>query len=146
LELSQRAIGKSLSDSVVVASDRSLHASRLEGWPYGHFRTIIIDECRRSAATTYRKELEHFSQGKVLGITAMPNRSDQRSLGEIFEEIVFEIGLLDLIEQGYLAPIRVETLPCRLTWRVSGLTLAVISISPKPAESWRHIWTHLPQD
>src|SRR5262244_1437176 len=49
-----------------------------------------------------------------LGITATPDRSDQRSLGEIFEEIAFEIELSELIEQGYLAPIRVETLPLQI--------------------------------
>src|SRR5215472_8593570 len=65
--------------------------------------------------------LEHFSQGRVLGITAMPDRSDQRSLGEIFEEIAFEIELSELIEQGYLAPIRVETLPLSINLDGVGL-------------------------
>ena len=45
--------------------------------------------------------------------TATPDRSDQRSLGEIFQEIAFEIGLPELIEQRYLAPICVETLPLK---------------------------------
>ena len=74
----------SLSDAVVVASVQSLHAARLERWPPDQ------------------------------GITATPDRSDQRSLGEIFEEIAFEIELPQLIEDGYLAPILVETLPLKI--------------------------------
>jgi superfamily II DNA or RNA helicase len=60
-------------------------------------------------APTYLAILKHFSKAKVLGITATPDRSDQRSLGEIFQEIAFEIELPELIEQGYLASICVET-------------------------------------
>jgi superfamily II DNA or RNA helicase len=92
-----------LSDAVVVGSIQTLHAARLQKWPRAHFKTIIIDECHRSAATTYRRVLEHFEAAKVLGITATPDRTDQRSLGEIFEEIAFEIGLPESIEQGFLA-------------------------------------------
>ena len=110
-----------LSDPVVVASVQTLHAARLEKWPAAHFKTIIIDECHRSAAITYRRVLEHFDRAKVLGITATPDRTDQRSLGEIFEEIAFEIGLPKLIEQGYLAPIRVETLPLKIDLAGVGL-------------------------
>jgi superfamily II DNA or RNA helicase len=110
-----------LADSVVVASVQSLHATRLEKWPAAHFKTIIIDECHRSASATYLRVIEHFNQAKLLGITATPDRSDQRSLGEIFEEIAFEIGLPELIEQGYLAPIRVETLPLKIDLSSVGL-------------------------
>jgi superfamily II DNA or RNA helicase len=103
-----------LLDCVVIGSVQTLRETRLERWPEAHFKTVIIDEAHRSAALTYRRILEHFSDAKVLGVTATPDRSDQRSLGEIFEEIAFEIGLPELIEQGYLAPIRVETLPLKI--------------------------------
>ena len=112
----------SLADSVVVvASVQSLHTTRLEKWPPTHFKTIVVDECHRSMARSYRAILEHFTAAKTLGITATPDRSDQRSLGEIFEEIAFEIGLPELIEQGYLAPIRVETLPLKIDLAGVGL-------------------------
>ena len=77
---------------MVVGSLQTLHVARLERWPAAHFKTIIIDEAHRGMAPTYRRVLEHFDQAKVLGITATPDRTDQRSLGEIFEEIAFEIG------------------------------------------------------
>jgi superfamily II DNA or RNA helicase len=108
-------------DPVVVASVQSLHATRLAQLPQTHFRTIIIDESHRGMAPTYGAILEHFTAAKTLGITATPDRSDQRSLGEIFEEIAFEIGLPELIEQGYLAPIRVETLPFKIDLAGVGL-------------------------
>jgi len=51
-----------LSDPVVVASVQTLHAARLERWPPKRFKTTIIDECHRSAATTYRRVLEHSTK------------------------------------------------------------------------------------
>jgi superfamily II DNA or RNA helicase len=82
---------------------------------------LLVHNCHRSSAPTYRAILEHFSEAKVLGITATPDRSDQRSLGEIFQEIAFEISLPELIEQGYLAKIRVETLPLKIDLSGVGL-------------------------
>ena len=80
-----------------------------------------MDECHRSFTPTYIRILEHFGAAKTLGVTATPDRSDQRSLGEIFEEIAFEIELPQLIGDGYLAPIRVETLPLKIDLAGVGL-------------------------
>ena len=42
----------------------------------------------------------------MLGVTATADRADGRGLADIFEEIVFEVGMLEMIEQGYLANLR----------------------------------------
>jgi superfamily II DNA or RNA helicase len=47
----------------------------------------------------------------VLGVSATPERSDKRHLGKYFENIPYEIGLLDLVKQGWLSPIKVKTVP-----------------------------------
>jgi hypothetical protein len=65
--------------------------------------------------------LERFDQAKVLGITATADRSDRPSSGENFEEIGFEIGLPELIEEGYLPAIWVETLPLKIDLSGVGL-------------------------
>jgi superfamily II DNA or RNA helicase len=88
-----------LSDAVVVGSIQTLHVARLERWPAAHFKTVIIDEATAQRPRPIEEILEQFTRAKVLGITATPDRSDQRWLGG-FEEIAFAIGLPELIEQG----------------------------------------------
>jgi superfamily II DNA or RNA helicase len=61
----------------------------------------------------------------MLGITATPDRGDARNLGRFFEDIAFEIGLVDLIRAGFLCPIKVRTVPVNID--ISN----VLGISPK---------------
>jgi superfamily II DNA or RNA helicase len=106
---------------IVVASVQSLHAKRLAKWERSHFKTAIIDETHRATAATYQGVLNHFDGCKTLGITATPDRADQKSLGAIFEHIAFEIPLIELIQDGYLAPIKVEQIPLKID--LSGVAL-----------------------
>src|SRR5262249_9550490 len=46
--------------------------------------------------------------------TATPDRGDTRNLGRFFEDIAFEIGLIDLIKAGFLCPIKVRTVPVKI--------------------------------
>jgi superfamily II DNA or RNA helicase len=110
-----------LGHRIVVASVASLHQARIAKWPSHYFQTIIIDECHRAAAKSYQNVLNHFDEAKVLGITATPDRNDQKSLGSIFESIAFEIGLIELIEKKWLAPIRVEQIPLKIDLSGVGL-------------------------
>lgn len=72
------------------------------------FDTVIIDEAHRSAARTYRAIIEQVCHDEtlLLGVTATPSRADGIGLDKVYQEIVYQVGLLDLIEQGYLAPLR----------------------------------------
>lgn len=112
--LEQGESRSNLSHRIVVASVASLHQARLAKWPSHYFQTVIIDECHRAAAKSYQNVLNYFNEAKVLGITATPDRADQKSLGTIFESIAFEIGLIELIEKKWLVPIRVEQIPLRI--------------------------------
>lgn len=103
-----------LGHKIVVASVASLHEARLEKWQRDHYSTIIIDECHRSVSKLYQRVLDYFFRAKTLGITATPDRTDQRSLGEVFEHIAFEIGLIGLVRDGWLAPIKTETIPLKI--------------------------------
>jgi len=92
---------------VVVASVQTLaRPRRLAKMPT--FDTVIVDECHRSAAVTYRRILDHVRHQDtlLLGVTATPSRADGIGLDEIYEEIVHEVGILQLIEEGHLAPLR----------------------------------------
>lgn len=92
---------------VVVASVQSLsRQKRLKTIP--QFDTLIIDEAHRSCAKTYRNIIKHVCHERtlLLGVTATPSRSDGIGLDEIYTEIIQPITILELIEQGYLVPLR----------------------------------------
>jgi len=104
----------SLDAPVVVATVQSL-TRRLHRWPQDHFDLVIADEADKSISATWQRVLKHFdSKAKVCGFTATPHRTDLRSLGEYYQRIAAEVGLFDLIRQGYLAPITVKMLPIKI--------------------------------
>ena len=73
---------------------------------------ILVHNCHHILADSYLSTLRHFhDHAKVLGVTATPDRSDKRNLGRYFENIACEVTLLDLIQQGWLSPIKVKTVP-----------------------------------
>lgn len=72
------------------------------------FSTVIIDECHRAGARSYAKVIEALlaPDGLLLGVTATPNRTDKKGLiPDIFDELVFEIRMQQLIDEGYLCPV-----------------------------------------
>jgi superfamily II DNA or RNA helicase len=104
-----------LDTGVVVASVQTLsRQNRLERFPRGYFRTLIIDEAHHVPAETYQRIINHVGVEKTLGVTATPDRGDLRSLGNHFDDIAFEIGVVDLIREGFLCPIKVRTVPVEI--------------------------------
>jgi superfamily II DNA or RNA helicase len=100
--------------TVTVGSVQTLKGTRLANWPPDYFARIIVDECHHIVADSYQRILSHFSDAKVLGCTATADRGDKRNLGQYFDEIAFEISLIDLIRDGYLSPIKVHTVPIKI--------------------------------
>ena len=74
---------------------------------YG-FNTVIVDEAHHCTSDSYRKVLEDYSDCKVLGLTATP---DRKGLGEVFDGVAYEYGLRQAITEGYLSPIVARTVP-----------------------------------
>jgi superfamily II DNA or RNA helicase len=106
----------SLNAQVVVASVQTLMGEkRLSRWPRDHFNLVVVDEAHHALAESYQRVLRHFDgHAKVLGVTATPDRGDKKNLGTYFEDIAFEVGLHELIEDGYLSRISVRTLPVEI--------------------------------
>lgn len=102
----------SLHAPVVVASVQSM-IRRLDKWPKAHFELVVADEAHHAISASWQTVLSHFD-ALVLGVTATPDRSDKRNLGQYFENIAYEITLLDLIKQGYLSPIKVQAIPLEI--------------------------------
>jgi superfamily II DNA or RNA helicase len=88
---------------------------------------VIVDECHHASALGYRAVMERLgcypseenpAVGAVaVGFTATMARGDGQGLGDVWQEVVFRLDILDLIEQGHL----VDVAGRRVT--VDGLTL-----------------------
>lgn len=101
----------SLNAGIVVATVQTIGA-RLGKYPRDHFDLVVCDECDRAVSAQWKKVLGHFDgHAQVLGVTATPNRSDKKNILQYFGEKLFDVGAMELIEKGYLAPISVQTLP-----------------------------------
>lgn len=108
---------------VTVGSVQSLmREKRLSQFPEDYFGTIVIDEAHHVLSDGYQRVLEHFPEAKVLGVTATPDRGDMRNLGSVFESLAYEYTLPRAIREGYLCPIRVQTIPLNLDLRGVGVS------------------------
>ena len=100
---------------VVVGSVQTLmREKRLNQFQSDYFDTIIIDEAHHCISDSYRRVLDHFSEAKVLGVTATPDRGDMKNLGQVFESLAYEYTLPKAIKEGYLSPIKALTIPLKL--------------------------------
>ena len=97
--------------NLIIASAPTLHR-RLHLLPPDTFDLIIVDECHLAAANTWVKSLNHFSPKLLCGVSATPTRLDNLQLGDVFDEIVYEYGIKEGVDNGYLCEldaIRVKT-------------------------------------
>lgn len=100
---------------IVVGSVQSLqNENRLKKFDTDYFDTIIVDEAHHVLSNSYQKVMEHFSEAKVLGVTATPDRGDMRNLGNFFESLAYEYTLPKAIKDGYLSPIKAMTIPLKI--------------------------------
>lgn len=100
---------------IVVGSVQSLQQEkRLDTFPADYFGTIIVDEAHHAITDGYRRVIDHFTNAKLLGVTATPDRGDLRDLGEVFDSLAYEYTLPQAIKDGYLVPIKALTVPLKL--------------------------------
>lgn len=71
----------------------------------GHFDYIVIDEAHHGGAETYRRIIDHFHPGFLLGMTATPERTDSFDIFEMFNyDIAYEIRLQQAMEFNMVCP------------------------------------------
>lgn len=92
---------------------------RLEQLAAQGFTTVVCDEAHHGLSAGYRQLFERvgcFAEGGplLLGLTATPERSDQGALDEVFQGVVFQMGITAAIEGGYLCPPTVVERPIRI--------------------------------
>ena len=100
---------------VTVGSVQTLmRPKRLSKFAPDYFDTIVVDEAHHSVSDSYQAVLQHFPNAQVLGVTATADRSDKRNLGQYFDSIAYEYTLPRAIREGYLSPIKAQTIPLKL--------------------------------
>lgn len=67
---------------------------------------LVLDECHRSVAPTYKRLIKYCEKSFVLGLTATPERLDGQGLGDIYQELCIGPTTRQLIEWGYLSDYR----------------------------------------
>lgn len=99
---------------IVVASVPTIRGGkRLELVASRPFDMIITDEAHHSFAKSYRSIYDRLGVGEpwgplLVGVTATPDRGDGKPLDDLFDAIVYEVGIEELIRDGYLCDIRAK--------------------------------------
>lgn len=69
------------------------------------FDLIVVDEFHHAAAPTYEKVLDHFKPKFLLGLTATPDRLDNKDVYSLCDgNEAISIHFLDAIRQNWLSP------------------------------------------
>jgi ATP-dependent helicase IRC3 len=110
----ERGAARAPADAkVLVASLRSLHPDRIGSVLAGRdLGLIIYDECHHAPADDNQRVLRVIGAfepdwpGTLVGFTATTMRGDGKGLDSVFEELVYAKTLPELIDAGYLAPLK----------------------------------------
>jgi superfamily II DNA or RNA helicase len=82
---------------------------RMHAFDPSQFSLVIQDEAHHATGdNSFGAVLCHYKQNaacRILGITATPNRTDRKALGECFDSVAFRMGIEDGIAEGWLVDI-----------------------------------------
>src|SRR2546421_5008166 len=100
-----------LTAPTVVASVQTLSRRPRLARLVRDFHTIVIDEAPHAPAPSYRRTREFGQAGRpdgplVVGVTATPARGDRQSLRQVFDGIVYQKTLVEMMQAGYLVDLR----------------------------------------
>jgi len=81
-----------------------------------NYQSIIIDEGHHVKANTYQRIFDMMPDAKRLAFTATPIRLDGLGLvdNEYFHDMIESLTPQDLVDKGYLAPIKLFSQPCEV--------------------------------
>jgi len=121
---------------IQVASIQTLARRELSLLPL-NIGLVLFDEAHHTAASSYRKLIEHYQSAKILGVTATPQRIDGQGFQELFDDLVVGVPTDALIKHGHLSKFRLFTtnqtisttgvLKVRGDYRAKELAVAVTS-------------------
>lgn len=108
VDVEQGPLKSDSKSRIVVASVQSLTPGRLARLGKERFSLVIADEFHHYLAKSYRRAWEYFS-AKKLGVTATPDRGDEKALGRIVESVAYVMDISEGIDAGYLVPLRARS-------------------------------------
>jgi ATP-dependent helicase IRC3 len=100
------------ADVVVALVPTLVRMTRLLQYRRGEFGVVVLDECHHATAASWLKIVGHVAAPltPVVGFTATMERADGTSLGTMFDEIVYERALGEMVALRELADVRFTTL------------------------------------
>lgn len=114
IEMADKSVSADLfhRNPVVIATVQTMisgsEKKRMTKFKPHDFGVIVVDECHHSTSESYRSIIKYYKTNpeiKIVGVTATPDRADEEALGQVFESVAFEYGILDGIENGWLVDI-----------------------------------------
>lgn len=71
------------------------------------FDYVIIDEAHHSVSKNYRNIIDYFKPKFILGLTATPDRLDNKDVYALFDyNVAYDVDLKSAINKGWLVPFR----------------------------------------
>jgi len=89
---------------IVVGTVQALSSSLMR-----NVSTVVLDEAHHYVADAWLPMVMKIRPKRIAGLTATPERSDGKALGDLFESIVVSTSYSALLRDGYLVPARVIT-------------------------------------
>lgn len=80
----------------------------------GNFGLLIVDECHHSTSRTWERIITHFSDTYIVGLTATPTRLDGGGFAHLFDNLVGNISIESLINDGYLSRYKLYASPIEM--------------------------------
>ncbi|MCM3764487.1 DEAD/DEAH box helicase family protein [Neobacillus niacini] len=81
--------------------------THLEQFVPDEFDLIIVDEFHHAAAASYKRVLDYFRPQFLLGITATPDRNDNKDVYAICDgNVAYRLDFLEAIQRNWLSPFK----------------------------------------
>lgn len=95
---------KDLEADFIFASNQMI-SRHLELFNKDEFDYIVIDEVHHAVVSSYKKIIDYFKPQFLLGLTATPERMDEKSVYDIFKNNVpYDLRLKDAINNDLVVP------------------------------------------
>jgi superfamily II DNA or RNA helicase len=108
-------------ERIVVGSIQTVSTpDRLRRFDPRRFDLVMVDEAHHAPATTYRRVIDYFEDAKVIGVTATPDRADEKAMGQVFDSVAFLYEIEDAIRDKWLCDVRCSRI------QVAGLDLSSV--------------------
>ena len=100
---------------------------------------ILYDECHISVASTYWKISNTFPEAWIVGATASPIRTDDKPLGDLYQDIVEGVTVRWLIDNKFLAPYEYYSVTVADVLSEDGSELMKPTVYGDVIENWQRL-------